>query len=511
MKDTINTNFIKYYWLISLILGVLGTCTLFFATTKNGIGVSPDTTLYFSVANDMANLVRYGGDAGTLIIAEPPLFPAVLALFKLVTGAEPFMIARYLNAITFGFVIFLSGLMFNRFFGSTPLFFIVGTISVLISYSLVSVYLMALTEPQFILFVLMFMFFLNSHLTKPKKMSLLLLSLSAMLAFLTRYIGAVLIFVGVICMLLFLTVNWKERIRQSVIFSLMAGLPTSLWVVRDINSFTKNVSSTIPPKYSLLQNIGNALDNILSWFVPYRVIHNRIFLIVLCFLVGLFASFLIWDLLKKDRKVNQKVLLFYGPLVVLIVSYFAFLLLLIRFVVDVEDRYLAPIFIPIAILILGTVRGGISLVRNHVNSKLVALFTVVIIIAWLVIPINKSVHVIDKHYWEGNGYSSRTWQESGIVQYIVENFQECTYYSNRNDAIKYLTGLDTKLIPVKFSSEGEPIPVEEIWPPRGKTCLVFFDNINRYYMYTKEELLAVTDVKDTIQFDDGIIYIITGR
>lgn len=165
----------------------------------------------------MASLVRYSGNVGSLIIAEPPLFLAVLAMLKLLTGAEPFVIARYLNATLFGLVIFLCKFLLNRFFRTTPLFVIVGTISVLISYSLVSVYLMELTEPLFILFVLMFMFFLNSYLTKPTRTSLLWLSLSTTLAFLTRYVGAVLIVVGVICIIIFSKSNWKNKMRQSII------------------------------------------------------------------------------------------------------------------------------------------------------------------------------------------------------------------------------------------------------------------------------------------------------
>ena len=511
MKNTLHTNLTKNYWVISLILGVLGTCIILFATIKNGIGVTPDTTLYFSVANNMANLVRYGGDAGTLIIAEPPLFPAILAILKLVTGAEPFVIARYHNAIIFGVVVFLSGLLFKGFFASTPIFFLVGTVSVLISYSLVSVYLMAMTESLFILFVLMFILFLNSHLTKPTKQSLLLLSLSAMSAFLTRYVGAVLIFVGVICIVLFLAENWKDRIRKSIIFSLIAGLPTSLWVVKDLMAFTINVSGKTPAKYSPFQNLGNALDNILSWFVPYRVIHSRIFVIGFCLVVALMVFFLLSNYLRRDREKNHKVLRLYGPFVVLIVSYFSFLLLLNRFVVDLENRYLAPMFIPISLLILAFVKAFADLLKDKFNSRIGTLFTIFFCVAWIIIPINKTIHIIEEHYREGWGYSSITWQKSKTIQYVVENYQNCTFYSNRKDAIKYLTGLDSKLIPVKLSGEENQKSLEEVWPPETNTCLVIFKSVNRYYLYTEEELLSVSDIQETIHFDDGTIYILRGR
>lgn len=499
------------YWFVFILLGLAGTLMILFATTKNGIGVSPDTTLYFSEANKIVGLVRSGGNVGSLKILEPPLFPAVLAAIKLITGAEPYVAARYLNSILFGLVVFLSVILFKRYFASTPAFILVGTLSVLLSYSLVSVYLIALTEPLFILFVLAYIIFLNAFLIKQSRTSSILLSLSAMLAFLTRYVGAILIFVGVVCILLFTADNWKTKIKHSLFFSLIAGLPTSIWALKDFGGFTDIVSYKGSPPISLMQNIGNAMDNFLSWFLPYRVIHNNLFLIALFLAIFLSFVLIIRQFRKQGKSAKKQTMTNYGPLVILVVPYFAFLLLLIRFVIDIENRYLAPIFIPITLLILAFVRALMKLLKDRFDSKLVTIVTVVFFIGWIVIPANKALHVIEAHYTEGWGYSSITWQNSETVRYIVNNYQQCTYYSNRNDAIKYLTGLDTRLIPEKHSYMENQKTLDQIWPPEGKTCLVIFNNVDRYYLYSEEELLEVSDVTEAIQYDDGSIYVISNR
>jgi hypothetical protein len=52
-------------------------------------------------------------------------------------------------------------------------------------------------------------------------------------------------------------------------YSLVAGLPTTLWVVRDLRSFTKNVAYKLPPKFPLPQNVVIAFDNLLFRLISY--------------------------------------------------------------------------------------------------------------------------------------------------------------------------------------------------------------------------------------------------
>ncbi|MBK7227947.1 MAG: glycosyltransferase family 39 protein [Ignavibacteriales bacterium] len=140
---------------------------------------------------------------------------------------------------------------------------ILGTISILISYALVQVSLMALSEPLFILLILLFIYHFDKFRSKQDYTSLFLLSIWASLACLTRYTGIVIILTGIILILTHQKSNFKKKILQSLVFILITVLPIGIWIIRNYFISGTTIGQRAESSYSLSQNLRFFYDTIL--------------------------------------------------------------------------------------------------------------------------------------------------------------------------------------------------------------------------------------------------------
>ena len=145
-----------------VVTSLLGIGLVLVATSRYGVGLSPDSAYYIFAARSLLSGKGYLDFDGTLYTNWPPLFPTLLAGLGLV-GIEPLDGARLLNAVTFGLIVLASGKLFIRCIRSKA-FAVLGILSVLLSFQLLKVSVMAWSEPVFILLVLFFIMYMPSFL-----------------------------------------------------------------------------------------------------------------------------------------------------------------------------------------------------------------------------------------------------------------------------------------------------------------------------------------------------------
>jgi 4-amino-4-deoxy-L-arabinose transferase-like glycosyltransferase len=184
------------YTLIA-ILGLCGTFVIIFLTVSNGVGVSPDSVSYISVARNLSNGNGFITYDGYPFLLQPPLYPIFLSVINTIFNIDPLLSAGILNALLFGLIIFGTGLFFLNHLKSI-LLALLGTSMILISYVLIQSALLALSETLFIFFLILYINLFDRYKRKNEFTSLLLFSIAASLACLTRYTGVVLIFIGVL-------------------------------------------------------------------------------------------------------------------------------------------------------------------------------------------------------------------------------------------------------------------------------------------------------------------------
>ena len=143
-------------FVFSTILGFTGVFLVLFITAKYGVGVSGDSIDYLSTADNLIRYHRFVDYGNATYIYWPPLYPLVLAGISLVTGFDTFLVAGILNAILFGLIVFLTGILFHRSFHDYPMWTFLGLLIAFTSLPILRIASNITSDPFFIVLILFF-------------------------------------------------------------------------------------------------------------------------------------------------------------------------------------------------------------------------------------------------------------------------------------------------------------------------------------------------------------------
>jgi len=495
------------------ILSIMGAIPILLATKNYGAGLTPDSVGYIATARHIASGIGVVTYDGAPLIDQPPLYPVLLATVAYFSRTDPRSIANIVNAVLFGLIVYLAGLLFLKFSQSSVAFALVGTTSITVSIPLVAVSLMAWSEPLFICFVLLYVVLFESYRAKVDTRSMVLLSLSVALACLTRYIGVILILTGILGILAFCRPNLRARIGHLVLFVSISALPIGMWIMRNYvisgTLFGPRASSI----HSLSQNLSFMFNTLVNWYVPGRIREHRSMLMLTGAIAGFLAGLSAREKWSKVTSFLSEV----GPVVLLTVAYVGFLLVSSTNTAydEIGDRLLSPVFVPITLLLLLIAAKILTSVTNQwMSPKRVHILLAAATVLWLVYPTRAAVSSIVNAMTRGQGYSSESWRRSQTIEYLRQNrtvISECAIYSNAPDALYILAHLTAKWSPAKTRYNSPEIVVDmstlrASWPRESKSCLVWFDNIERKYLYSLDELRRVSNMQPIIRTKDGGIY-----
>ncbi|MCX5900332.1 MAG: hypothetical protein NTX06_06305, partial [Proteobacteria bacterium] len=255
------------------------------STARYGAGVSPDSVTYFAVAES----IRAGKGAfnfdGSPLVAQPPLYPSVLALVGAIFQKDPAAVAHYVNAVLFSLIIFLTGLLISGYVSSL-MACCAGAVWVLACLPLYEASVMALSEPLFIVLVLLFLLLQQRYGTSRTVWALALMSCCAALACLTRYIGITVLFCGAAGILFAGQKSGKEKLFHVVFFLLPASIPSCMWAARNIFVSGTPAGQRAPALYTLYDNLHLTLDVISFWYLPGSF-RTRMLLLVSGVIIGI--------------------------------------------------------------------------------------------------------------------------------------------------------------------------------------------------------------------------------
>lgn len=247
-------------------LCAIGLGLILVTTLKYGAGVSSDAARNLSTADSLLQGKGFVDMLGAPLLLWPPLYPLVLAGLSLITGWGTFQSAWYLNVALLALNIWLAGWLLYLIFRDTPILAIVGSAVVLFSRSLLRIYANVASEPLFELFMLGFFIVAAGYLKSGSTGTLWTMFMLAGLATLQRYLGVVLIGVGLVVVL---RKEGFQGLRRAVLPSGVSVLPIAAWAL--LHNYP--VSGTLFGPRDLgamdpLENIGLSLTKILWWFIP---------------------------------------------------------------------------------------------------------------------------------------------------------------------------------------------------------------------------------------------------
>ena len=543
----------------SLALGVLGALLVLLRGASYGVGLSPDSAYYISVARNL--LEGHGfvagdsayfipvtkdlfGETGPVVsepftLADaPPLFPLTLSLVGFF-GIDAITAARYVNAIAFGLTVFTTTRWLQRRVRSRFLVVWAGSACTL-ALPLTFVSSFAWTEPLFILFVVLSLSALDRFMNSGRRSSFIFAAGFTAMACLTRYPGVALIAGGVVMLLSWRTAAILSRIKIAAAYGIVSATPLAAWMSRNfLEAGTWSMTGHIPSGFSLNRSLDTMAEELSEWilgdfsFHLIEIFAQKMLGIAgaptnagtFC-LVALGTGCAILLLHRRGCFPDWRILSVPAGFVV---SYAACLSLILPLMdTHLADRYLAPIYVPV--LVMATLILDVFLVRApHVQTLQRTLrlreqpagawkwgttntHTVcgAILFLWLLAQV--SANYIDIREWleNGKGYSTIGWAESETVNHVRTHLRDGHIYSNNPGALYLLLDIGENAnhaLPLELPADtGAWMERAQADGRRVHVVWVHRRGPERFYRYGLEELSELSGLELVKVLKDGVVF-----
>lgn len=513
-------------------LAIAGVFVVLVAT-RHGVGVLPDSIIYFDAARNLENgrgLVVISGTKSELtpLVHYPPLYSLLLALI-IKGGVTIETAARWLNAILFAVNIFLVGAAIAFSVGKSFWLPVLGALLTLTAPDVLAIHSVAMTEPLYLALTLGGLLLLARFLQNGRRSLLVMVAILIALSCLTRYVGLATIATATIgIMLLDRTENTggrfafsfrretlRRRILDTVIFVVLCGLPVVIWSMRNrlVSEVSDRHLAFHPVKF---QQIVSAFSTVSQWLLLGKV-RNDLRLVVFVVEILAVASLIIFLLRKREHNEDDRLRrLVKLPclLVIFIVAYVALLLLTITFVETdnvLDSRSLLPVHI--AALVLGSCLLR-ALYRSASQSRAIQILLVALAVMLAGSYMLRGGRWLALVQADGQGFVSRAWQESSTMAEVRKLPAGIPIYTNGVDAVYYLSGRRAFDIPPRIIHgtgrpnehyEGELSRMnDELQAQKG--VLVYFRALPERWFLPSEDELRSRLSPQVRSFSDGSIF-----
>lgn len=473
--------------------------------TSLGIGVSPDSVAYLSAAEAIASgrgVLTVVGDAWRPLTHYPPLFPLVVAIGSLVDMDSTAWI-RVLHAVLLIILIVAASLIVHRASGGSVLAAILGGSVLLASDDVVSTFCMAWSEPLFLVLLLAFIGALGDLLVRGSMPMLVIASLLAAAATLTRYAGVSLVATGALAILAFGGAPFLRRLRDATLFSLLAAGPIALWVGRNVFSAGTATSRPLVFHPLPLHVYAGGAETVWTFLTHGWPVLDRVPRNLQAFAGALFVlSFVVAGLIARrtGNRLLQVMALFVGVHFVTLAAAGA-----VQDYIVLDERHLLPLFVVGALVVVTL------LVRWTAGRPLARVAIVCVILLHVGAGARAVFSFIGESRVAGLGYNSTSWKNSPLIARLRSLPAGIAVRSNADDAIYFLTGRMAAPLPMKFdppSTLTNPRYSQELATiGRNGGVVAWFATVPwRRYAPTREELLAHPALREIAREADGSLF-----
>ncbi len=493
------------------VLGMLGTSIILLRTHTWGVGIGSDEAQYLSMAKNFAEGKGFTNYEGKHLSSWPPLFPATLAV-GVFFGLDAPDAARFLNATAFGLIVFLSGLYLSRRVESRLLALGVA-MALLMSPPLLSVSSDALTDGPFLLLVLLSLITLDGHLDSGRRSALIWAAVFASLSVLTRYVGALVVAVGVLMLLAGRT--GRGSVKNVVIYVLVTTLPISAWMVRNVVVSGFMVGRRFPgdePVAVIQESMQTLVDVIFHLHVgggggePLGDVGALI--------LALAAVSLGCAVMFRRHSVGG---FFLGtkPIVLFGTFFLVYTCGLVLVILRTSPGYYSPrYYLPsylaflfvTAMLLDGLLRNPGK--RRTSMRRIGCVTLMVVLLNSSMAPMAKSVNDTIWVMAHGNKYTAKRWHDRRTISYLKTHAIGHCFLSNFPDAIYVHVDFQGEAFGFLPRSKDQIIKKTTRFAERGcddVSIVLVDDGKFRRYPYGRRELETWLDVQVVLDVPDGMI------
>lgn len=499
--------------ILSLLLALvafIGAAHLLVRSSVHGLLLTWDSMAFLSTAENLAagqGLRDY--TYGFFEAWWPPFYPIFLAFINLF-GINVFEASRFINIVAFGLISLLTSHWLSRYIKSY--FLVIGAaILIIISHTIAQIASFALTDTIFILLTLLALMNLESFLKQRDPIFFALSALFASLAPITRYIGITVILTATILILIDQRLLKSKRLRYATIYTATSSIPLVIVFVMNqvvtghyagrrwatgqtLSESLKQIGDTLSVWFYASEPTETWLDSdyLLLLEPPNWVPYYLLIVAILSLLMGLLV-FRPYKRRKNLPDLSAEVMDSTPGLISIITFPLVYTISLIVSVPiaagqAIDFRYLAPIYVPVLMLILvflerlfrANLEGWVHAIRLSAVILLIFSFAMHVnrAVRWNVGTTAIAMRPQGQYVY---GYS----QNSPIIAYLNANPLNGNIYNNGGMNVLYqLTDI--------------PAPVRYI--PRGtvEDCL---DWISSNFANSSEPAYIVYLIRDHLIWD----------
>ncbi len=522
------------------VLSVLGTALVLLREVNFGVGLHLDSTAYISAARNLQEGNGFYQWDGSVFHDHAPLFPLVLALAGLF-GISTITAAGYINAIALGLTIFVVTTWLRHHIESRILVTWAGC-ACAISPLLGNISARALSEPLFVLFVVLSLYALDRFLHTSKGSLLVLAAIYTALGCLTRYIGVTVVGSVLLVLLFQRGTAFSARIRNIFIYSTIAMLPIGIWMVRNLLVTSSLTGTVYPSEASLRRYPGSLSETILKWTlggIDFSILSKLGTVIDIQVtplpptIIGVSLKFTVLIVLLALAGYKLRVLhrIGYSPdwatvaaIAVFVLVYLGSLVIsVIVHQIPPVIRYMVPIYVPAVVvvtLILNALRGYASnrppfrelgFSRKRTVSVPAAILTVSLF-SWLGLQGIANLYSIEHRITHGHdgSYSSEYWADSETISYLKSHPLHGRVWSTEDRALYLLTD-----VPRDFWKEYYGLPsdlpdnagflLKRPWNGADVYFVWFHDRSYSSVEYSLEQLVELLGLETVKALKDGVV------
>lgn len=485
-----------------MIAAIAGFCLIIYLTRHGGIGVSPDSVIYMSVAENLGKEGSLRDFSQISLIDFPAFYPIFLRLVMLVTGLKPLLFGPVLNAFLFGLVIYLCGSIMNYFqYGSRWLKLLVLSCIVL-SPSLQEIYCMLWSETLFIVLLLLLIITVYRYYQSHSLVLLLAVALVAGLSCVTRYAGIAFIATAGCLLLADPELPWRKKLLHFTVFLAASAALPAINLIHNAHASGTLTGYREKALRSLIVNISDT-GSVFSDWLPFLSRYSKAAPVVAIVLIAGLGIGWLWRLFR-----NRDFTSYENIATGFFLSYTLFMIIsasLSRYE-PLNNRLLCPVFIP---LLWGIGNWTMIGIRHAGGAAKKALIAAALLFFGC---FQYQQWTSDRQTWTDlrhagiPGYTEDTWKHSETVRFMQQHPSFFKYgyglYSNAKDAIWFFTGMKAELLPHKeFPSDIKEFADE-------KHCyVVWFDDGYNPDLLGLDFIINSKKMTLYRKFQDGAIYV----
>lgn len=466
-----------------------------------GIGISPDSITYSSVAKSFIQTGKFIEFDEMPYIDFPVGYPVFLSIFFKLFGNDFIHFGTYINATLFAILVLLSGFSIQRFTSLPRLYKIVMLTCIVFSPGLLEVYSMLWSETLFILLSVLFIITLYKYVQKITIATLITTAVVVALICIVRYAGIATIMAGGFVLLCMKHASIKQKILHGVLFG---SISVSLLVCNLIrNDYVRGYLTGEREKSytSLHQNLSYFGTVIYDW-LPNLFNHHVPEVVLGTLIIVLLAAAVIWHIITKKDKNS---FIYIATVFAFVYTTFMVVIATISRFEMLDSRFFSPAFIPMLFMLAYWLNELVVASKRWFKTLFVCTsILIAVFFIWTEFNSSFSSYSDIKDYGIP-GYTDDDWRLSPTIQYLQANAgnfrSDYEIYSNGNDAVFFFTNHLAQQLPHKQF----PNDVKEFYND-DHFYLIWINLSDNNDYITLKEVLQHKPLKLVKRFPDGAIY-----